>query len=149
MDGTDRRAQEQPATAPTRADAPPRRVLALGDNLFFGARIEAAASGLGYAFEFAMDAEDFRRRVRHGRPGLVLVDMSSPSLPWEALVRELKSTPDTAAVPVVAFGRHTQPEQFKLARRAGCERALTNAQLTQELPDLLRRYLGPGRSAGG
>lgn len=120
----------------------PRPLLALVDNLFFASKIDGVARHLGYEPAFTNNADEFRRRLREDRPSLIIVDMGSAVCPWEQLVREVKADPATASVPVLAFGKHTQPELFKLARRAGCDRAITNAQLSEQLPEFLATYLG-------
>jgi DNA-binding response OmpR family regulator len=122
-------------------------VLCLVDNLFFGARIEDAARRLGVGCTFARDADAFRRLMREQPPSLIVVDMGGATLPWQELLLEVRATGVRAHTPVLAFGRHTQSELFKLARRSGVDRAVTNAQLSEKLPELLREMLGmPTRS---
>lgn len=118
----------------------PGTVLALVDNLFFASKIEHAARAAGANVVLAADASSFRAELGRVHPGLVLMDMAG-SFPWQDLLRELKANPSTGSVPVLAFGRHTRAEDFKVARRAGCEQAITNAQLAEQLPALIRQYL--------
>ncbi|MBI4492278.1 MAG: hypothetical protein HY690_05745 [Chloroflexi bacterium] len=117
-----------------------QRILALIDNLFFAARVDGVARHLGFAAIFARDAAEFRRLLREAPPDLVIVDMAGPTEVWEPLVRELKAEPATAGVPILAFGKHTQADLFKLARQAGCDKVLTNAQLGEQLPSLLADF---------
>lgn len=119
-----------------------KRFLALIDNFFFAAKVEGAARHLGLTAAFVRQADQFRLQLRDQPPALIIVDLACASAPWEELVRQAKSDPETAAVPVLAFGRHTDGELFKRARNAGCDKAVTNAHFSEQLAALLTEYLG-------
>jgi CheY-like chemotaxis protein len=57
----------------------------------------------GFEVVTAADGEEALKRFRESRPDLVLLDLKMPKLGGEEVCRILKSSPDTASVPVILF----------------------------------------------
>jgi two-component system, cell cycle response regulator DivK len=54
-------------------------------------------------------------------PDLILMDLNLPELDgWEA-TRRIKSSPDTAKIPIIALTAHSQLDDVKKAMGAGCD----------------------------
>ena len=124
-----------------------RRVLALIDNLFFASKLESVARLTGLTVLWAKTSEEALRWLHEQPPDLLVIALREPSDSWEALVRQVKTDPATRDVPVLAFGRHTEGKLFRLARQAGCDLAVTNAQFSEQLGNLLARLLDRPASA--
>jgi two-component system, cell cycle response regulator DivK len=79
----------------------------------------------------------------HHRPDLILMDLSLPGVDgWEA-TRRLKTSPGTAAIPVVALTAHAMQGDEERARACGCDDYLTKPIDEDQLFATLARLLGP------
>jgi two-component system, cell cycle response regulator DivK len=79
----------------------------------------------------------------HHRPDLILMDLSLPGVDgWEA-TRRLKTSPETAAIPVVALTAHAMQGDEERARACGCDDYLTKPIDEDQLFATLARLLGP------
>ena len=108
-------------------------VLVVASDLMFLARIEAAVR-----------AEEGDEAVQAALPDVdgAVIDLHERTLDAIAAV----AAAHRAGVPVVAFGRHTEPATLRAAREAGATIVVARSQLVEELPELLRRLIG-GRTA--
>ena len=114
-----------------------RPILALVDDLFVSARIDAAARGTGRTVRYVRSPADFQSALREAAPAAILVGMAATRLPWADLVRQAKADPATADVYVLAFGPHKDLALRQQALEAGADRVIANSAFTQALPTLL------------
>ena len=91
--------------------------------------------------------EDVVERVKVERPALVLVDVEWPE-PWSLeTIRGLKSSPETAAIPVIAL---TAPEEAcDEARRAGSDVCVIKPFDLDYLLGLVRAHANRSDAEGG
>ena len=69
----------------------------------------------------AQDGEQGIAAAARERPDLILMDLSLPVIDgWEA-ARRLKSSPETAAIPIIALSAHAMTGDRERALAAGCE----------------------------
>ena len=118
----------------------PPLVAALEPDLFFVVRIENAVRAAGAQPLIVENGEALWRAIERW-PELVLIDLAAPG--WEEPVRRAKASPDTRAIPIVAFGSHVDTRQLEAARSAGCDHAWARSKFFAELPTLLRDTLHP------
>ena len=80
--------------------------------------------------------------IEQWRPRVVFVDLSAGDLAGPAALLALRQVagPDT---PFVAFGSHVDTAALSAAASAGCDPVLPRSRFSAELPELIRRYLGP------
>lgn len=81
----------------------------------------AALEGDGFAVDGAGSAEDARAQIARRKPQLILMDTRLPGMDGLRFTRELKSSPETASIPVIALTAHAMPLLERAARAAGCE----------------------------
>ena len=75
----------------------------------------------GYEVIVARDGSQGVAMARSETPALILMDLSLPELDgWEA-PRQLKSSPETQAIPVIALSAHAMAGDRDRALAAGCD----------------------------
>jgi predicted metal-dependent hydrolase len=146
----------------------PQLVLTLISDLFFSVQVADVLRALGYAhrgIERGSELEPdsgagagreqsgpflgeplagrgavFVARLAEWRPVLVIVELSSRSIPWSEWVAALKSSPATRRIPVLAFGPHTDLDLRAQALDAGCDIVVAKSRLVTGLPELVEKY---------
>jgi hypothetical protein len=117
-------------------------VVALVRDLLFSSRIRETARRLGYPFRVARTLPEFQAALA-AAPGLVMIDLSATGLDLAAALAAV----DTAGRPAPVLGWTTHV-LWKTTKpfHARCDRVVTRETLTEELPELLRGYLGAEES---
>lgn len=112
-------------------------ILALVDDLFVSARIDAAARATQREVSYARSPAEFRSLLRERPPTAILVGMAATRLPWADLIRESKADLSTAGIYILAFGPHKNLELRRMALEAGADRVIANSAFVKALPTLL------------
>ncbi len=112
-----------------------RRVLALVPDLFFGARIGAAAKALDVEVEEVTAARALEA-CRANPPDLVIMDLHGAGDPLAA-ARALKADAATRATPIVGFYSHVDQALRRAALAAGVDHVLPRSAFTARLAALL------------
>jgi predicted metal-dependent hydrolase len=134
--------------------------------LFFSVQVENQLGLLGYAFRRIERGEDieseaeaervservylgeplagrgagFVARLAEWQPALVIVELSSRTIPWPEWIAALKASPATRRIPVIAFGPHTDLELRASALDAGADAVVAKSRLVTGLPELIDKY---------
>ena len=75
----------------------------------------------GFEVVIAEDGEQGVEAASSSKPDLILMDMSLPVIDgWEA-TRRIKSSPDTASIPILALTAHAMDTDRQKALDAGCD----------------------------
>jgi CheY-like chemotaxis protein len=114
-------------------------ILALVDNLFFQARIQAVAKHLGAEVKVVATGDKLVEEAAAKPPSLVIVDLNARSGALET-IRRLRAA--DAALLVIGYMAHTQTELAQQATEAGCSQVMPQGKFTQELPMILARARG-------
>ena len=115
-----------------------RHILLLVPDLMFQSRIREQAQVLGYDTALA-DSSSSVETALEANPNLVVIDLHADGIDWRHAV---VSANDSGA-PVLAFGRHTEPQLLRSAREAGCKKVVPRSQLVEELPQLITECARP------
>jgi len=75
----------------------------------------------GYAMLQAKDGREGLELANSQHPHMILLDMSIPEIDGWNLARQLKDSPDTSDILIVALTGHTAPGDRKRAFAAGCD----------------------------
>jgi two-component system, cell cycle response regulator DivK len=87
-----------------------------------------------YEVLVAVDGRESVEMARSATPDLILMDMSLPVMDgWEA-TRQLKASPETQVIPIIALTAHAMSGDREKAMEAGCDDYDTKPV---ELPRLL------------
>jgi predicted metal-dependent hydrolase len=82
----------------------------------------------------------FIRRLAEWQPALIIVELSSTTIPWAEWIAAAKSSPATRRIPVLAFGPHTDLELRETALDAGVDAVVAKSRLVTALPELIEKY---------
>jgi two-component system cell cycle response regulator DivK len=97
------------------------KILLVEDNEMNRDMLSRRLARRGYEVAVAVDGEQGVAMARSEAPALILMDMSLPGLDgWEA-TRQLKSTSETRAIPVIALTAHAMAGDREKAIAAGCD----------------------------
>ncbi|MAZ02158.1 MAG: two-component system response regulator [Sneathiella sp.] len=85
--------------------------------------------------------------AKREKPALILMDLSLPVMDgWEA-TRQLKSSDETKAIPVIALSAHALEGEREKALSAGCDDFDTKPVDFARLMGKIQQYLGGGEGA--
>ncbi len=101
----------------------------------------------GYEVVVAVDGRQGVALAQSEAPALVLMDMSLPVLDgWEA-ARQLKASPATRAIPIIALTAHAMAGDREKALEAGCDdfdtKPVELPRLLEKIEALLARQSAP------
>ncbi len=115
-------------------------VLAVVEDLFFGAKILETAERLNVRLALVRSREELVEKLRVDRPGLVIFDLNAEGCrPLEA-IRRLKADPALKDIITLGFFSHVQHELKIAATEAGCDQILTRSAFSTRLPEILCQY---------
>ncbi len=96
------------------------KILLVEDNEMNRDMLSRRLARRGYQVVIALDGEQGVAMARSEAPDLILMDMSLPVLDgWEA-ARQLKATPETRAILIIALTAHAMVGDREKAIEAGC-----------------------------
>ncbi len=96
------------------------RILLVEDNEMNRDMLSRRLIRKGFEVDMAFDGKAGVEKARAGGYDLILMDMSLPEIDgWEA-TRQLRASPETKAVPVIALTAHAMAGDREKALEAGC-----------------------------
>jgi two-component system cell cycle response regulator DivK len=119
------------------------RILLVEDNEMNRDMLARRLAYKGYEVVIAVDGQAGVAMGRSQSPDLILMDMSLPVLNgWDA-TRELKATPDTSGIPIIALTAHAMSGDRDKAVAAGCDdydtKPVDLSRLLTKIEALLRK----------
>jgi len=84
----------------------------------------------GFRVETAASAEEAVTAAHSVEPSVILLDVGLPDRPGTAVLVDLKSDPDTAAVPVLMLSNYSEPDIVARALDAGALVYMVKAETT-------------------
>jgi DNA-binding NtrC family response regulator len=122
--------------------APADLGLLLCRDLFFVSKVTGTAAALGCRVEVVCDAASAETRLAQGGVRGVMIDLSLPIAAED--VADLVSVARRHGVAsVLAFGSHVAQERLSAAAKAGCGDVYPKSRFAAQLPQILKRCLGP------
>ena len=112
------------------------RILLVEDNEMNRDMLSRRLARREYEMLVAVDGKEGVVMAGTEAPDLILMDMSLPVMDgWEA-TRQLKASPETKAIPIIALTAHAMSDDREKAMEAGCDDYDTKPI---ELPRLLAK----------
>ena len=121
-------------------------ILALEKDLFFSVKIRDTL------LHYDMDVTTVRTLASleqsldvsgDAKPALVIVDIASKGVDWEAAIRTVRAHD----LPVLAFGSHMDLEARAKALQAGAQKVVANSKFAKDMPGLVQRMLSSSTDA--
>jgi two-component system, cell cycle response regulator DivK len=95
----------------------------------------------GFRVEIAVDGIEAVEKAASLCPDVIVMDLSLPRLDgWEA-TRQIKTSPATSRIPVIALTGHAVSESKRKAQEVGCSGYLTKPCLPDVLVSEIRRLV--------
>jgi two-component system cell cycle response regulator DivK len=115
------------------------RILLVEDNEMNRDMLSRRLERKGYEVVMAVDGREGVEMAKGGGYDLILMDMSLPEIDgWEA-TRQLRASPGTERIPIIALTAHAMAGDREKALEAGCDDYDTKPI---ELPRLLSKIEG-------
>ncbi|WP_322506903.1 response regulator [Anaerolinea sp.] len=117
------------------------RILVIEDNADNLELVRFLLEQAGFQIISAMDGLDGLEKARSRKPDLVLLDMSLPELDGWHLAKQLKESPETAHILIVALTAHTLPGDRRRALEAGCDGFISKPLNVARFASQIQEYL--------
>jgi CheY-like chemotaxis protein len=111
------------------------RIAILVDDMFFAAKIRAAAQNAAREVESVKSLDQLEKMV-DDPPAMVILDLNSERLDGIAAIKVLKSKPTMKGIPIVGFLSHVQVDLKQAAESAGCDYVIPRSMFSMKLPEI-------------
>ena len=111
------------------------------EALLPGSQLVNRLQDLGYEVQAHTQASTLVVQAKETKPFLMIVDLASRQSDICGVIRELRSAPETAHIPVLAFAKDGQEELRTAAHAAGATLVTGDAAVLAHLPQLLEQIL--------
>ena len=119
-----------------------KKILLVEDNEMNRDMLSRRLQRKNFEVVMAVNGQEGVQMATSEAPDLVLMDLSLPIMDgWEA-IRQIKSEPSTAALPVIALTAHAMAGDEARAREAGCDDYDTKPVNFKRLMSKIESFLG-------
>ena len=123
------------------------RILLVEDNEMNRDMLSRRLARREYEVLVAVDGKEVVMMAGSEAPDLILMDMSLPVMDgWEA-TRQLKASPETKAIPIIALTAHAMSGDREKAMEAGCDDYDTKPIELSRLLTKMEALLGEKKAA--
>lgn len=119
-------------------------ILLVEDDWMHRDFLERYLSAMGHDVAIAADGAQAVTLVQSHRPELILMDIGLPDIDGWSVTAEIKASPGTRSIPVIALTAHALEEDRRRGREVGCDEYITKpvdlAALEVKIQRLLEHY---------
>jgi DNA-binding NarL/FixJ family response regulator len=120
-------------------------IASLTADLMFSSNIEATLGRAGHVVGTVEDLTGLEMAIEEGDVRLVILDLhagfDATDVVSIASGHALGPDVERAPVPVLAFGRHTEPALLRAAREAGCAEAVPRSTFVEQMASLIEKHI--------
>jgi len=107
-----------------------KKILIVEDDKFLRELIAKKLSEGGFIVEEASDGEEGIRKIKEGRPDLILLDLILPSIDGFEVLEKIKEDLETKPIPVIVLSNLGQKEDIERGLKLGAFDYLVKAHFT-------------------
>jgi CheY-like chemotaxis protein len=123
----------------------PSLILVVDDNEAGQLLARSVLEMEGFRVDTAGSSQEVLQQLKAHRPDLILMDVQLPGQDGLTLTRQLKASPATAGIPIVALTAHAMAGDREEALAAGCIDHISKPFDTRTLGDQVRGFLAVQR----
>lgn len=116
-------------------------ILVVDDEFAFCEVVCEILESAGYRARKALNVREAYEGLSHEIPDLILTDIMMPETDGLTFVRDLKNSPQYAAIPIVVVSACTSPDDEKKALDAGAVKTLSKPFSSTDLENLVNSLL--------
>lgn len=117
------------------------KILVIEDDIFSSQVLEAALKRQGYIVYVAPNGLKGLQIVQEQHPDLVLLDLMLPGIDGYEVLNRIRSSPQTATLPVIVVSAKTREDDRDLAQKIGANAYVTKPYQLAELYETVKNVL--------
>ena len=110
-------------------------------DIFFYTKIRDAFRPQGFTLDRVRTAEDGLRKIRENPPMAIIANMNDDQLDVPFLLRQVRATPETQDIPILAFANHEEIYTWKLAKDLGINKIVSRNEFSARTLPLLEELI--------
>ena len=118
------------------------RVLFVDDDSATRKGFTSYLASAGYEVRSAATGQQALTLASAWTPDVIVLDLGLPDIDGWEVARQLKATPPTTTIPIIALTGSGLPHERVSAMRAGCDRHLAKPCVPSDLVDAIQRCIG-------
>jgi len=119
-----------------------KTILIVEDDKFLRELISRKLSGEGFEVFGAVDGEEGIKKIKEGKPDLVLLDLILPGIDGFEVLARLREDPEFSSIPVIILSNLGQREEVERGLKLGAIDYLIKAHFTPgEIIEKIRNTL--------
>jgi len=126
----------------------PKKILAVDDERHIVRLVEVNLQRAGYEVVTAYDGREALEKVKSENPDLVVLDVMMPYMDGFEVLKNLKSDPETAEIPVIMLTAKAQDADVFRGWQSGVDCYLTKPFNPMELLTFVKRIFDSLNSSG-
>ena len=109
---------------------PKKTILIVEDDKFLRELISRKLSGEGFDALEAVDGEEGIKKIKEGKPDLVLLDLILPGIDGFEFLAKAREDPETSSIPIIILSNLGQREEVDKGLKLGAVDYLIKAHFT-------------------
>ena len=109
---------------------PKKTILIVEDDKFLRELINRKLSGEGFDALEAVDGEEGIKKIKEGKPDLVLLDLILPGIDGFEFLAKAREDPETSSIPIIILSNLGQREEVDKGLKLGAVDYLIKAHFT-------------------
>jgi len=107
-----------------------KTILVIEDDKFLRELISRKLTGEGFDVLEAVDGEEGIKKIKEGKPDLVLLDLILPSIDGFEILTRVRDDPEVSSIPVIILSNLGQREEVEKGLKLGAVDYLIKAHFT-------------------
>ncbi len=120
-----------------------KKILIVEDEELIHELIKKKLEQEGYEVSSALDGAEGLKKIKEGKPNLVLLDVMMPKMGGFEMMEEMNKDPNLKRLPVIIISNSGQPVELDRAKKLGAKDWLIKTQFDpQEVVEKIKKQIG-------